>query len=196
MLGSVIGFIFEGVLAIVKRGRWEHHSATVWGPFCIIYGIGAIMVCLLSRILINKHIATRFAFFSLSGMSVEYFGSLFQELCFGSTSWDYSTHFMNIGGRVSLGMAVVWGIFGILFMKFIYIHLMTLLDLLHGKLFKIFSTTACIFMVINLIVSACAVIRWKARIDNKPAANQVEQYLDSVYNDYTMEQLYPNMVFS
>lgn len=195
MLGSVIGFIFEGVLALVKRGRWEHHSATVWGPFCIIYGLGAVAVCLLSQALKDKHIIIQFFAFALSGMAVEYFGSLFQEICFGSTSWDYSSHFMNIEGRVSLGMALVWGVFGIIFMKFIYTHIMVLLDLMHGRLFKIFSIYACIIMIINLVMSASAIMRWRARLESKPASNQIEEYLDSAYNDDTMERLFPNMVF-
>lgn len=47
--------------------------------------------------------------FTVSGAAVEYFGSLFQELCFGSVSWDYSDHMLNLGGRVSLKMAFMWG---------------------------------------------------------------------------------------
>ena len=49
------------------------------------------------------------AMFTVSGAAVEYFGSLFQELCFGSVSWDYSDHMLNLGGRVSLKMAFMWG---------------------------------------------------------------------------------------
>lgn len=100
MLGSVVGFILEGLWCILLQGHWEHHSATVWGPFCIIYGIGAVAVYLLSVVLKNQNLLVQFAAFTVSGAAVEYFGSLFQELCFGSVSWDYSEHILNLGGRV------------------------------------------------------------------------------------------------
>ncbi|MBQ8345061.1 MAG: hypothetical protein IJY42_02210, partial [Clostridia bacterium] len=35
LFGSVLGFLLEGVWSIFKRGQWDNHSATVWGPFCI-----------------------------------------------------------------------------------------------------------------------------------------------------------------
>ena len=39
-LGSIAGFVLEGLWRIILVGHWENHSATVWGPFCIVYGIG------------------------------------------------------------------------------------------------------------------------------------------------------------
>ena len=109
MFGSVAGFVLEGLWCVITDGHWESHTATVWGPFCIIYGIGAVAVCLLSGLLREKSLPVQFAAFSASGAAVEFFGSLFQELCFGSVSWDYSGHLLNLGGRVSLKMALMWG---------------------------------------------------------------------------------------
>lgn len=109
MLGSVAGFVLEGLWCVLCKGHWEHHSATVWGPFCLIYGIGAVAVYLLSVVLKSKNLLVQFGVFTVYGAAVEYFGSLFQELCFGSVSWDYSEHMLNLGGRVSLKMAFMWG---------------------------------------------------------------------------------------
>ena len=120
MLGSVVGFVLEGLWCVLLKGHWEHHSATVWGPFCVIYGVGAVAVYLLSVVLRNKNIRIQFVAFMVSGAAVEYFSSLFQELCFGSVSWDYSDHIFNLGGRISLQMALIWGILGILFMRFVF----------------------------------------------------------------------------
>ena len=112
MFGSVAGFVLEGLWCVLTDGRWESHTATVWGPFCIIYGIGAVAVYLLSGLLKGRSLPVQFAAFTLSGAAVEFFGSLFQELCFGSVSWDYSAHLLNLGGRVSLKMALMWGAMG------------------------------------------------------------------------------------
>ncbi len=108
MLGSMAGFVLEGVWCILRKGHWEHHAATVWGPFCIIYGIGAVVVYLLAMLLQKRGLVVRFAAFSAADAVVEYCSSLFQEVCFGSVSWNYSAHFLNLGGRVRSSRRAEW----------------------------------------------------------------------------------------
>lgn len=195
LVGSVLGFVVEGLWCIVLTGHWENHSATVWGPFCIIYGIGAVAVYLLSVFLKHTNLLMQFAIFSLSGGAVEYFGSLFQEVCFGSVSWDYSDHPLNLDGRVSLQMALAWGILGVLFIRLIFPVLSRLLAKMTGKGWKIACVLLSLFMAVNLLLSAAAVSRWKTRQDNPKSSNPVIQWLDNTYNDQRMETLFPNLHF-
>lgn len=195
MTGSVLGFVIEGIWYRIKIGAWENHSAVVWGPFCIIYGIGVVAIYLLSCWLHRKNMLIQFLAFSLSGAVVEYFSGLFQELCFGSVSWDYSHHVLNIGGRVSLQMALFWGVLGILFIRCIFPYLSRLLDKLHGKLVTIVCLALAVFMVIDLLVSAAAVLRWRERQNEIHASNTIEIFLDEHYDDDTMRKIYPNMLF-
>ena len=67
MAGSVLGFIAEGLWCVLTDGHCENHSSTVWGPFCIIYGVGALAVYLISGLLRCRGLAAQFAAFSLSG---------------------------------------------------------------------------------------------------------------------------------
>ena len=195
LFGSIAGFLFEGVWCVFRKGHWENHSALVWGPFCIVYGIGAVAVYLLSGCLDKKNWPLQFLAFSLSGGMVEYFTGLFQELVFGSVSWDYSKHWLNIGGRVSLKMALLWGVLGILFVHFIYPHLRRLLNKIRGQTVKITCVILTIFMAVNILVSSAAVLRWRERTNNMPPSNQTEELLDRFYEDETMETIYPNMRF-
>ncbi len=196
LFGSIAGFILEGLWCVLRKGAWESHSSTVWGPFCIIYGFGAVAVYLISSALKRKNLPLQFILFSVTGALVEYFGSLFQELVFGSTSWDYSSHFMNIGGRVSLQMTLIWGVLGIAFVRFAFPALVWLFGKMEGKFWRIVCLALFVFMVLNLLFSAAAVMRWKDRLkENFPATNTFEQFLDENYNDGTMEKHYPNMKF-
>ena len=197
LFGSVSGFILEGLWCILRKGAWESHSATVWGPFCIIYGFGAVAVYLISTALKRKNLPLQFALFSVAGALVEYFGSLFQEIVFGSTSWDYSSHFLNIDGRVSLQMTLIWGILGITFVRFAFPSLVRLLGKMEGGFWRIGCVALSVFMAVNLLLSAAAVMRWKDRLtDGAPASNAFEQFLDETYDNDTMEKNYPNMKFS
>lgn len=195
LIGSVIGFGVEGVWSIIKTGHWEHHAATLWGPFCIIYGIGAVAVYTTTYFLRKKNLAIKFAVYVISGALVEYFGSLFQEVCFGSVSWDYSSHSLDIGGRVSLRMALIWGVLGIAFMYLLYPVLKRLLSNCHKKPFKLAACMLAGFMAINLSLTAFAVVRWSERLNDVPPSGKVATLMDATYGNDKMDQLFVNMRF-
>ena len=195
MLGSVMGFVLEGVWCVLLKGHWEHHAATVWGPFCIIYGIGAVAVYFLSLLLKGKGVILQFAAFTMTGAAVEYFGSLFQEVCFGSVSWDYSGHALNIGGRVSFKMALLWGGLGIVFVRALFPFIGRLLIRMRGKGWRIACAGLTVFMAVNLLVTSAAVSRWKDRMSGAAATGVVAVWLDEKYDDQRMAALFPNMRF-
>lgn len=195
LFGSVAGFVIEGICHICKAGTWESHSAVVWGPFCIIYGIGLLAVYLLSSWMSGRNLIQQFIAFTLSGAIIEYAASLFQEICFGSVSWDYSDHFMNIGGRVSLQMALFWGVLGILFVTLILPLLNGVLHWMQGKLLNMACVFLSIFMAVNLIVTIAALFRWQQRQHDSPTVTAIERILDTYFDDSVMSKLYPNMRF-
>ena len=73
MIGSILGFILEGIWHIIRKGSWESHSATVWGPFCIIYGIAAAVLYVGAIFLKDKNILLQFAVCAFAGSFIEYF---------------------------------------------------------------------------------------------------------------------------
>lgn len=196
LFGSVVGFFLEGLWCVLRKGGWQNHSATVIGPFCIIYGFGAVAICLLSSVLRGRSLPVQYVVFALTGTAVEYLGSLFQEQVFGSRSWDYSKQFLNIGGRVSLRMTLMWGFLGIIFERFLYPRLIRLMDKMKGKFWSIGCAALSVFMAADLLLSAAAVLRWRDRLsDAPPAENAVERFLDEKYDNETMAGIYSNMVF-
>ena len=195
VFGSVAGFVIEGLWCVARKGHWENHASTVWGAFCIIYGIGAVAVYLLASLLGNKPTAVQFAVFTVSGGVIEYGGSLLQERLFGSVSWDYSGHFLNLGGRVSLQMALTWGVLGILFLRLLFPALRRLLNQMRGGAWRLACLCMTVYMAVNLSVSAAAVTRWRARLDGCPAESSVARWLDQAYDDDAMTARYPNMRF-
>ena len=194
--GSIIGFVLEGLLVLIRIGVWENHSATVWGPFCVIYGFGADAMYLGCTLMKNKNIPIQFFFFAVSGTVVEYFGSVIQEYVFHSRSWDYSEYPGNIGGRVTPHMTLAWGILGLLFVRLLYPAIERVYPKMQGSGWK----TACLilsaYMAINLLVSAVAVARWGMRQSGAHATNKVEEIIDNSFNDEYMRSVYCNLNFS
>ena len=195
MVGSVLGFVLEGLWSMIKVGHWEHHAAVIWGPFCIIYGTGAVVSFLTSQLLSGKNLLLQFGACFLSGALVEYFFSLFQELFFGSVSWDYSKHFLNIGGRVSLKMALIWGMLGVLFVRFLFPPLKQSFEKLNGKKGALLCGILTVFMILNLAATSVVVTRWQRRQENIQPNNGIERAADYIYGDEKMEWMFPNMRF-
>lgn len=194
-IGSVVGFILEGLHALIRRGAWENHSATVWGPFCIIYGIGAVAVYLVSLILKDRSMPEQFLMFAAAGSAVEYLCSFLQERFFGSRSWDYSSRFMNINGRICLEMSLIWGILGLGFARLALPGIMKAAEAARAHNLWFIYIAFGVFMAANLIMSAAAVMRWSERRSGLPPKNAAESYIDSRYGDDVMERIYGNMDF-
>ncbi len=194
-IGSIIGFALEGVWSAIRTGAWVNHSALVWGPFCIIYGFGAIAIYLLASCLKNHNFVFQFLCYALTGTAVEYIGSLFQEKLFGTKSWSYSDHFLNINGRVSFEMFLIWGFLGIVFSFLLYPLLTQLFIKYHCSINTVICIGLSVFLIANMTVSSLAVHRWRERNRNEAPSNSIEAVLDKTYDDNRMRKIYSNMRF-
>ncbi len=195
IFGSVAGFLLEGVWNVIRKGVWEDHVATIWGPFCIIYGIGAIAMYIISFSIEKKKIWFQFITYAVTGSLIEYFSSLFQESCFSSTSWNYHGHFLNIDGRISLSMSVMWGILGVVFIKIIFPPLLKLLESMQHAGWKTACIILSIFMAVNLLVTVIVLSRWQNRLNGVPAENKIQLFIDDIYGNEAMEKRFPNWHF-
>lgn len=97
---------------LVKRGF-------LLGPICPIYGFGAvILITVLGK---YKKKPLKLFFFAIILFSVfEYIVGFGLEALYGNRWWDYSTHFFNLNGRITLFSSLVWGILALLFFNTIH----------------------------------------------------------------------------
>ena len=120
LIGSVFGWILEGIGSIVIDHMLINHSALVIGPFNAIYGVGA---CALTAALLkfkDKNIFLIFIIGFIGGSLIEYIMSWGMELVLGFTAWDYSSFFLNINGRICLVYSCIWGVLSIVWIKYLY----------------------------------------------------------------------------
>ena len=114
---SLLGYIVEVLYGLITKGVIESRQSFLYGPFCGIYGLGAILMVLPFK----KHTkANRLEIFfgsAIIGCVVEYFISWFGETFMQIKWWDYSNYFLNINGRVCLYFGIFWGILGIWLVK-------------------------------------------------------------------------------
>lgn len=195
MIGNVAGFLMETFWAFFIQRRVELRVGLVWGPFIPVYGFGAVIMTLLLYRFYKKRDLVTFAAAAVVGAAFEYFCSLFQELAFGTVSWEYSGTTANIGGRTNLMYALIWGVLGLLWVKDLYPRISKLIEKIPKKIGSPLTVILCVFMIADMFVSGTAVIRRGQRMKGIPANGGYEMWLDKHFDDKYLDFVYPNMIY-
>ena len=112
---SVAGFIIETIFGLLTKGVLESRKSFLYGPFCSIYGLGAVLMILPLQKYKKNNYTLFFAGFFI-GSIIEYMVSLVGELIFHIKWWDYSDQMFNINGRICLETLIPFGILGVAIM--------------------------------------------------------------------------------
>ena len=190
VIGSVFGFFAEMLYALVYTRTLEIRQGLIYGPFIQIYGMGAVAY----YILISQIQDPKKAFFSgmIIGGALEYLCSFFQEIFFGTISWDYSHMFMNLNGRTSLLYCVYWGIIAIAYLKVIYPAFQKMEILLDKTSVRIVTVILMIFMTFDIVISCMAGNRQQERREKIPPKGVFDEFLDRMYPDELLDRIYHN----
>lgn len=125
MFYSVIGWCYEVFLEVVVY-RWGFSNRGVlFGPYCVIYGFGALILLFsLGRLMKRKirvgklNITPVLVFLGIVLITtvVELVASYIMEVTRGAWMWDYTRFAFNFQGRVALNPSIRFGIGGMVFL--------------------------------------------------------------------------------
>ena len=195
-IGCFAGVVLETIYCLIQRGHYESRVGLIYGPFNLVYGIGAL--CLSGALYQFRNRGRVFSFVGgfVVGSVVEYACSWFQEVCFGSTSWDYSNMPYNLNGRICLLYSIFWGILGIFWIKDIYPRMAKWILKIPNKVGKPLTWVLLVFMVFNSVMTLFTSLRWTARREGVEPRNAFEAYLDEHYPDERMQKIFANAEFT
>ena len=194
-IGSFAGVMLELLWCFARHGYLESRSGLVWGPFNMLYGVGAASLSIILYRFRNRGKWLSFLGGFVVGSVVEYVCSWLQEVLFGSRSWDYSRVPFNINGRICLLYSLFWGALGILWIKDIYPLMAKWILKLPNRAGKILTWVLSIFLAVNCLVSAAAVYRWSERLHDEPPKTWIGSVMDARFPNERMERIYANMNF-
>ena len=109
LLFSIFGMLLENITCLVTSGVIESRKGFIIGPFCPIYGLGAILLIMCLEPIKQNKIKV-FLYGMLIGASFEYFSSFTMQALYGVKFWDYPNYLLNINGRTCLIYALSWGL--------------------------------------------------------------------------------------
>ncbi len=158
---SVAGYIIETLYGIITKGVWESRQSFLYGPFCGIYGLGAvIMILCLHKF--PKKFNTLFIGGAIVGSIVEYAISLFGEILLGVKWWDYSNMPLNINGRICIYFSIFWGFLCIYLIAYLNPKVDKLINWTKSKFktykaLKTFVMTTFILLMVDCIATGFAI---------------------------------------
>lgn len=157
---SVIGFIVEVTSCIIVTKKFTVSRGYLLGPYIPVFGFGALMmVTLLDKY--REDIVVLFILSSFLCSVVEYFTSLLMEKIFKLRWWDYSHNKLNINGRICLRNGFLFGLGGVLIIRYFHPILSNFLLSLSNNTIIIVGSIFASIMIIDTIISTFTISKLK-----------------------------------
>ena len=194
LASSVLGAGIEMVFCRVTGGVWMNRSSLLYGPFSVVWGLGAVVLTVVLQRLAGKPDRNVFLAGCIIGGAYEYLCSVFTEYVFGTVFWDYSHMPLNLGGRINLLYCIFWGLLAVLWLRVLYPPMERAIEKLPVLTGKILTWVLILLMVCNAGLTSAAMLRYTERQSESASTGLVADFLDDRYPDAYMESRWPNMV--
>ena len=105
---AFLGWVCEDIYCGIGKRKFINRGF-LYGPYCPIYGFGALLV-IYPLLMVSKHPIVVFIFGMVLTSILEYITSFVMEKLFATRWWDYSTYPFNINGRICLQNSLLFGL--------------------------------------------------------------------------------------
>jgi uncharacterized membrane protein len=154
---SICGWILESIFRSFCEKKLIN-SGFLNGPFCPIYGIGAIIIFpFLKRFVGNIIVLFLVSFIVLS--ILEYLVGVGLEKIFKTKYWDYSDLKFNIQGRVCLKNSIFWGVLGVLFIEYIHPFIEKQVLAIPSNILIYVSIIIYLALIVDTIISIISTVK-------------------------------------
>ncbi|MBQ6477072.1 MAG: putative ABC transporter permease [Bacilli bacterium] len=174
---SVIGYIVEVSFVSINEKKLNLSRGYLIGPVIPVFGLGAVLMCLLLQKYENDIIAL-YVLSTAICTGLEYFTSLLMEKIFRMRWWDYSDEKLNLDGRVCLKFALCFGLGGVIIIKYVQPLISNFLYSFDSKTIYIIAAILFVLFLIDFIVSTNIVMSLRInihRLTNKDVTHKIKK---------------------
>lgn len=186
---SFIGWFFESCYCSVKPRKWVNRGF-LRGPFCPIYGVGAlvIMICLVPLRSLTENLWLNELVIFVAGMIlcdiVEFMTSYIMEKLFHARWWDYSNKKFNIQGRICLTHTLYWGTCSCLFVfilePIVNYYLVGQINPDSRKILTYILLTVFAFDLLDTVINALGIRSMSSKLEK--ISNDISDFAIYVYS--------------
>ena len=116
LIYSFIGWVIEAAVGTIKNRRFTNRGFST-GPFCIVYGIAAVVMSVTLTELIGNPVFL-FIGCGIQATVIEWIAGKTLERLNRRKWWDYSGKKLNFDGYICLQYTLLWAVLGILCLKY------------------------------------------------------------------------------
>ena len=167
---SFLGWVMESVVRSVIEKKIIN-TGFLRGPFCPIYGIGAIIMLIFLERFQSRPIMLFFIAITIL-TTWEYIVGVIKKKVFNTKYWDYSDQKFNFQGRICLTNSICWGILGVLFVKYLHPFIESVIMKIDTKLLYYSITIIAIVMVVDFITTVVKIKNIKITLEKIDKTNK------------------------
>ena len=201
ILFSILGLVIETLYGYFTMGIWESRKGLIWGPFCPVYGVGAIFLIFFLSHVDQKNYFKLFFYGALTGAVVEYVLSYGLEAIYGSRFWDYSYTKIHINVRICVIYSLFWGILAIGLMKWLKPLMDKLIDRINLKIKASTEIGIFLFLVVDALVTVWSIHIYETRAVKQYYKEEmqysniswVRKIEEEYFTNARMQKTFPNL---
>ena len=156
---SMIGWCLETIYTRLTDKVWSNRGFLI-GPYCPIYGIGAVSVVLFLSKYVHHPVALFILAIAICSV-LEYFTSYFLEKLFGARWWDYTDKKINLNGRICLINSLLFGVISSAIVYFINPLINYLLNLIPIDILNSIAIVTFFIFMFDSIISCFIMVKIK-----------------------------------
>lgn len=167
---SFLGWVMESTVRTIAEKKIIN-TGFLKGPFCPIYGIGAIIIFLFLDQFESKPILL--FFIAIIVLTIwEYIVGVLLEKIFHTKYWDYTDQKFNFQGRVCLVNSICWGVLGVVFVKYIHPFIQNIISVVDIKLLHYVISIITVVLIIDFITTIIKVKNIKMTLEKVEELNK------------------------
>lgn len=156
---AFLGWVCEDIYCGIGKRKFINRGF-LYGPYCPIYGFGALLV-IYPLLMVSKHPIVVFIFGMILTSILEYITSFVMEKLFATRWWDYSTYPFNINGRICLQNSLLFGLMALVVVYGLHPIVSRFVERIPLGFLVIFLIMFTIFFVIDIVNTVIVLLRRK-----------------------------------
>ena len=151
---SFLGWVWESCYVSVKSKK-PVNRGFINGPFCTIYGFGAVSVYLILKDF-DQNLLVLYIGGVVVATVLEYITGWLMETIFHTRWWDDSNNTCPLHGYICLGSSLAWGVFTVLLFEVVHTFVEWLTNLYPVSIGKIAVSVVAVLYSADFVTSAVA----------------------------------------
>ncbi len=160
---AIAGYLMEVIRVLLSKHKFVNRGFLL-GPYCPIYGVGGVLLSLISGY--TKEPLIVFLISIVICSIVEYLASYILELIYKVRWWDYSNKPFNVNGRICLTYTIAFGVLGMIIVCYLNPILIGFIDSFNIYFRHILVIIMMIITTLDIIITSTILFDIRSTVTN------------------------------